>query len=58
MPKPINVIIMVEPVAKGRARAAVIKGHVREYTPAKTRNAEAEVRISIRDNILRTVQFD
>ncbi|MFH0712377.1 MAG: RusA family crossover junction endodeoxyribonuclease [Candidatus Jorgensenbacteria bacterium] len=58
MPKPINLIIMVEPVAKGRARATVIGGHVREYTPAKTRNAEAEIRISIRSHILHAVQFD
>ena len=56
--KPVNVIMMLSPVAKGRAKAAVVKGKVREYTPAKTRNAEAEVRISIRDNVLHTVQFD
>ncbi|MDD5060763.1 MAG: RusA family crossover junction endodeoxyribonuclease [Candidatus Marinimicrobia bacterium] len=58
MPKPVNLIIMVEPVAKARARVAVIKGHVREYTPAKTRNAEAEIRITIRQNILHALQWD
>jgi len=58
MPKPVNLVIMVEPVAKGRARATVINGHVREYTPAKTRNAEVEIRISIRDNILHALQWD
>ena len=58
MPKQISVIMMIEPVAKGRARVTTVGGHARAYTPAKTRNAEAEVRISIRENILHTIQFN
>jgi Holliday junction resolvase RusA-like endonuclease len=58
MSKPINVIIMVEPVAKGRARITTFGGHARTYTPAKTRNSEAEVRISIRENLKHHLQWD
>ena len=58
MPKLINVVMMIEPVAKGRAKMTTFGGHARAYTPAKTRNAEAEVRISIRENLKHHLQWD
>jgi Holliday junction resolvase RusA-like endonuclease len=58
MPKMINVVMMIEPVAKGRAKITTFGGHARAYTPAKTRNAEAEVRISIRENLKHALDWD
>jgi Holliday junction resolvase RusA-like endonuclease len=58
MSKVVNVVIPVAPVPKGRPRARVMKGRVMEYTPAKTRDAEAEVRVSIRQYLLHHLQFE
>jgi Holliday junction resolvase RusA-like endonuclease len=55
--KLIECIIFEPPVAKGRARSTVIKGHVREYTPAKTRNSEAMIKALIRTEILKLGSF-
>ena len=40
----IKLTIPIEPVAKGRPRAAVIGSSARIYTPTKTRNTEALIR--------------
>src|SRR5438105_179040 len=36
----LELVIPEEPIAKGRPRAAVIKGHAHVYTPAKTAKGE------------------
>lgn len=40
----------VEPVGKGRPRAVMIHGQLRNLTPAKTRRAEKELKILMRSN--------
>lgn len=37
---PLRFTVMGVPVAKGRPRMAVVRGHAMAYTPAKTRKAE------------------
>lgn len=49
--KTIETIIFVEPVAKGRARVAVVNGHAHGYTPKKTANAESLIIASIRQQL-------
>ncbi len=49
---------MVEPTAKGRPRLAVINGHGRAFTPAKTRNAESMIQALIRDEVIKLGTFD
>lgn len=44
MTAPISIVVPGEPVAKGRPRLAVLGGHARAFTPAKTRSYEAEIR--------------
>ncbi len=56
--KQIETTIYVEPVAKGRPRMAVVRGHVIAYTPTKTRNAEAEIQIAIRNDIMKFDKFE
>jgi Holliday junction resolvase RusA-like endonuclease len=56
--KEISTCIYVEPRAKGRARYSVANGHVRAYTPVKTRNAEAEICIAIREHVMKLGSFD
>ncbi len=56
--KSIEVDIMVEPVAKGRARVAVVNGHVHGYTPAKTRHAESMIQALIRETVMAQGAFD
>ncbi|KKK83986.1 hypothetical protein LCGC14_2787870 [marine sediment metagenome] len=47
----IEATILIEPVAKARARHTVIGKHVRTYTPAKTANAETLVLYSVREKL-------
>ena len=54
----IETTIFTEPVAKARARVAVRNGHAIAYTPAKTRNSEAEIRCLIREEAMKCGQFD
>jgi len=49
--KEFETVIFMEPVAKGRARLAVVAGHAKAYTPKKTVNAEAQVIAQIRNEI-------
>jgi Holliday junction resolvase RusA-like endonuclease len=49
--KNLEAVIFVEPVAKGRARVAVVNGHAHGYTPKKTANAEALIIASIRQQV-------
>lgn len=51
--KAIETTIFVEPVAKGRARVAVIAGRARAYTPKKTVNAEADIKAAIRNQMVK-----
>ena len=44
-------VIFVDPTAKARARSTVIAGHVHEYTPKKTANAEMLIIAAIRQKI-------
>jgi Holliday junction resolvase RusA-like endonuclease len=55
--KQISVTIMVEPTAKGRPRATIVNGHIRAYTPAKTRNAESIIQVLIREEMLKFERF-
>jgi len=56
--KSIECVIMAEPTAKGRPRSTVINGHVRNYTPAKTRNAESMIQALIREEVMTKGTFD
>ena len=47
----INATTLVEPVAKGRPRMAVIGKHVRAYTPSKTRKTEDMIIADIRHQL-------
>ena len=47
----IESVIFVEPVAKGRARIAVVNGHAHGYTPKKTATAENLIIASIRQQV-------
>ena len=55
--KTIETTIFVEPTPKGRPRFAIVNGHARAFTPAKTRNAEAEIVIAIRNEVLKHGRF-
>ncbi|MFA7519593.1 RusA family crossover junction endodeoxyribonuclease [Shewanella sp.] len=56
--KTIEAIIYVVPTPKGRARVAVIGGHARAYTPAKTRKAENDISYAIRQQCMGQGTFD
>ncbi len=47
----ISATILVEPVAKGRPRVAVVNNHARAYTPQKTVRAEMQVIADIRHQL-------
>ena len=47
----IQAVILMEPVPKGRAKVAVVKGHAKIYTPGKTVKSEAQVITEIRHSL-------
>ena len=47
----LNTVILMEPVPKGRAKVAVVKGHAQVYTPQKTVKSEAQVITEIRHSL-------
>ena len=55
--KPINVVLNVEPVAKGRARVVIKGGRAMAYTPEKTRTAETEIRLMIRQHLMNSLHL-
>jgi Holliday junction resolvase RusA-like endonuclease len=56
--KTIEAIIYVVPTPKGRARVAVVGGHARAYTPAKTVKAENEIAYAIRQQCMNQGTFE
>ncbi len=60
MPKidPINVVMCIEPVAKARARVTFQDGQVRSYTPDKTKTAELEIKLTIQQHLIHTLNFN
>ena len=50
--------ILLEPVAKGRARVFRRGDHVGSYTPAKTKNAEQMIVYALRQELTTASQFD
>jgi len=50
--------IYVEPHAKGRAKVGMFGGHATMYTPKKTRLAEADIKASIRKDIMEQERFN
>jgi len=50
-------IIYVEPHAKGRPKVTTFAGHAQVYTPKKTRIAEADIKASIRKDIMEQERF-
>lgn len=55
--KELSCVIFVEPTAKGRPRSTVINGHVRAYTPKRTRVAEADIKAAIRQEVMKCGSF-
>lgn len=53
----IKTTIYVVPTAKGRPRSTVIGGHVRTYTPAKTKRAESDIMAMIRTQVMEFEHF-
>ncbi len=53
----IRAIILVKPTAKGRPKGAVVNGRAQFYTPAKTRNAEAQIIADIRHQLGKVQAF-
>ena len=51
----IKTTIYVIPTAKGRTRSTIVHGHVKTYTPAKTRRAESDIMAMIRTHVM---EFD
>lgn len=45
MSEPVTILISGDPVGKGRPRIAMVAGHARAFTPAKTRNQEGYVKL-------------
>lgn len=58
MAKEYETTIFVKPTAKGRARMSIIGGHARAYTPASTRNAEADIKAAIRQQVTEIERFE
>ena len=54
----IETTIFTEPVAKGRPKLTARNGKAFAYTPAKTRNSEAEIRCLIREEAMKCGQFE
>ena len=53
----IQAVILMEPVPKGRAKVAVVKGHAQMYTPKKTVKSEAQVITEIRHSLGKVQPF-
>ena len=53
----IKTTIYVIPTAKGRPRSTIVHGHVKTYTPAKTRRAESDIMAMIRLQLRETKVF-
>lgn len=53
----IETTIFTQPVAKGRPRMAVVAGHATAYTPKKTRISETEIKILIRQEVMKLGSF-
>lgn len=56
--KRIEIIIYVEPKAKGRPRATMAGRHARLYTPKETRDSEADIKATIRKELMGFGPFD
>lgn len=56
--KTIEAIILVEPVPKGRPKITTFGGHARAYTPSKTRKAEDNIAMMIRQELMKEGPFD
>ncbi len=55
---PVDVVMMIEPVAKARARITFHDGRVRSYTPAKTKAAELEIKLTIQQHLIHSLNFN
>lgn len=55
---PVDVVMMVEPVAKARARVTFRDGLVHSYTPDKTKAAELEIRLTIQQHLIHSLNFN
>lgn len=53
----IETTIFVVPTPKGRPRSAIVAGHVQVYTPKKTREAEADIKAAIRQEVMEKGHF-
>ena len=53
----IETTIYVIPTAKGRPKSTVVHGHVKTYTPAKTRRAEADIMAMMRMQVMELGNF-
>lgn len=56
--KTMECTIFTTPTAKGRPRLSARNGRAFAYTPAKTRNSEAEIRCLIREEVMKQGTFD
>ena len=56
--KTIEDTIYVEPTPEGRPRMSVIGGHAHAYTPKKTRTAQADIKATIRNEVMKQGRFD
>ncbi len=56
--KTIELVIYTPPVAKGRPKFSTVNGHAQAYTPARTRNAEAEIQALIRQEVMAQGSFE
>jgi Holliday junction resolvase RusA-like endonuclease len=55
--KAIDIVMMIDPVAKARARVVFKDGRVSAFTPQETKMAELEIKLTIRQHLLHTLDF-